>query len=429
MKTDKEMDLLLREALAPREEPDQALQEHLLGEWDRLTRKEYSAKASESLSQEKGGKVIAMKKRKAATMVAAAAACVLAVSVTAAAAVKYLSREEIVQEMNDKSAEDAFESGEVLEINQTKEAGDYRFRLYAVATKEQLAESGLWEESGIGADTGGTYAVISVERLDGTPMPATSSDEYGNLSFFMSPLIQGLSPWQYNIASMGGAYGDMVKDGMLYRIISCDDIAVFADRELYLCITDTIFYETAAFDYQEDGTITRNEGYDGINVLFELPIDRSRADEKKAAAYLEGLEQEWNSDSGEESIQEKSPEDSQYNTMMAKILSAEQEKGADISDISEIPAKTLLGYCRLDEASVQTLSVKDGMAEYSYNGGNTSFNVEWLFGREDLVTETLLGASEEGEEVRLRVFEKEADGTVKAMEYVMTEETIAANIP
>ena len=27
MKTDKEMDLLLREALAPREEPDQALQE------------------------------------------------------------------------------------------------------------------------------------------------------------------------------------------------------------------------------------------------------------------------------------------------------------------------------------------------------------------------------------------------------------------
>ena len=38
MKTDKEMDLLLREALAPRQEPDQALQNSMSEEWDILNR-------------------------------------------------------------------------------------------------------------------------------------------------------------------------------------------------------------------------------------------------------------------------------------------------------------------------------------------------------------------------------------------------------
>jgi hypothetical protein len=429
MKTDKEMDLLLREALAPRQEPDQALQKRLLDEWDRLNREGYPAKASESLSQEEGRKVIAMKKRKVVSMVAAAAICVLTVSVTTAAAVKYLSREEIVEEMNDKSAKDAFESGEVLEVNQTQEAGDYRFRLYAVATKEQLEENGLWNEES-GAETGGTYAVISVERLDGTPMPATSSDEYGELSFFMSPLIQGLTPWQYNIASMGGGYGDMVRDGKLYRIISCDDIALFADRQLYLCITQSTFYETNAFSYQEDGTIIRNEEYEGINVLFKLPIDPSRADEQKAAAYLEKLEQEWggDSDDSEEGIQENASKDSKYNKMMEQILLAEQGKGADISDSSEISDETLLGYCTLEEDSVQTLSVKDGMANYSYGGSDTSFNVEWIFKRKDLVVETMISASEDSEEILLKAFKKEADGTIKGMTYKMTDESIAANI-
>lgn len=143
-----------------------------------------------------------MKKRKLASMAAVAAVCILAVSTTAVAAVKYLSKDEIVSQIGYGGAGEAISGDETLEINDTLEAGDYRFKLYAAATKEELAGSGL--EDGLSKE-GGTYVILAVERLDGTPMPDTSSDEYGNIEFFVSPLIQGLEPWQYNMASMGEA--------------------------------------------------------------------------------------------------------------------------------------------------------------------------------------------------------------------------------
>ena len=49
-----------------------------------------------------------MKKRRMASIAAMAVVCTLAVSTTAVAAIKYLSRDEIVSEIGNKGAEDAF---------------------------------------------------------------------------------------------------------------------------------------------------------------------------------------------------------------------------------------------------------------------------------------------------------------------------------
>ena len=156
-----------------------------------------------------------------------------------------------------------------------------------------IASGEIWVQSSISqqiTDLQGMYAVVAIERLDGTPMPAVSDERYGELNLFISPLITGLKPWQYNIASMNGGYTDIVEDGILYRLISCDDIALFADRELYLCISDTTFYDTNAYQYDESsGKVSRNTEYDGINLLFSLPIDISKADHTAAEAYLEKL--------------------------------------------------------------------------------------------------------------------------------------------
>ncbi len=104
---------------------------------------------------------------------------------------------------------------------------------------------------------------------------------------------------------MGGSYTEKIKDGILYRIIKCDDIALFADRQIYLSILDNTFYQKDAYHYNEvDGTISRDESYDGINLLFELPIDKSRADKEKAAQYLRELEKSWEQEETEKTISE-----------------------------------------------------------------------------------------------------------------------------
>ncbi len=438
MKTEREIDKLMQEALAPETEPDKALNENLLHMWDG----QYSDNASENGCNDMDTDLISdrvdmvqkqkkelatkkhfisrkermseMKNKRKVSIAAAAAICVLAVSTTVAVAatVRYLSREEIIQEVKDPDAENAFKNGTTLDINQTVEAGDYRFQIYSIATKEKLTENGL--DEGL---EGGTYAIVSVERIDGTSM----LDDYNEKTFFVSPLIQGLEPWSYNIASMGGSYTEKIKDGILYRIIKCDDIALFADRQIYLSILDDTFYQKDAYHYNEvDGTISREESYDGINLLFELPIDKSRADEEKAAQYLRELEKSW-----EKEIVETGSE------LLDNIIRQERAKGSDAICIEEIPVEVLISYAKLDEDSVKVLTPRDdGMIEYTYyrkdesGGSDMRALAEFLDRFPDGTGTILIGINfgeNSAEEVIFRVFTRDADGIIKGMEYIIKE--------
>lgn len=415
MKKDNKIDLLMQEALTSDIAPDKRLNERIIREWDRCN--------SDALADNPrfGKGVYDMKKRKMASVAAMAAVCILAISTTAVAAVKYLSRDEIVSEVGNEDAEEALEGGEVLELNETLEAGGYRFKLYAAATREGLIESGL--EDTVSAE-GGTYVVLSIERTDGTPMPETSSDEYGELHFFVSPLIQGLEPWRYNLASMGGAYSTTVKNGVLYRIIECDDIALFADRQIYLCITDTDFYPVEAYDYHEtNGTITRKEGYQGINLLMNLPIDSGRADEAAALAYLRELETSWEAQP-EEPVVGANGIVSTDNPKLDEIILKEREKDAGITSLDDIPIENLLSYAVLEEDFVKKVTVgEDGIVEYSYcyADGSSSSGVgfvseDFLNGKTDM---TLLGYGYSERDAEFQVCRRDADGTVWFMVYVI----------
>ncbi len=58
-------------------------------------------------------------------------------------------------------------------------------------------------------------------------------------SILILPLIDGLKPWEYNIYTMHGIYGAQITDGVLYRIIEFDSIGCFADRNVYMAVTDS----------------------------------------------------------------------------------------------------------------------------------------------------------------------------------------------
>lgn len=274
-KTDK-MDALLKSCLHIEQEPDEALHQKVMQNW-----------------KEKTG----MKKRNYYKAAAAAAAVVLASTITVGAAMRFFTPKEAALELSGVEAAELFESDDAVYINETQEGKQYNYTLLGITEGANILQL---DTEGERLDKDAFYAVVAVSNKDGSNLSLNDFWDSEN-GHFISPLIQGLEPWRYNIASMNGGYSEMEKNGVVYRMINCDKIGYFADRSLYLCISDTNFYETDAYDYDEQsGLITRNEDYEGTNLLFDLPIKSDRANAEKAEEYLKELEKEWNSDTEEE---------------------------------------------------------------------------------------------------------------------------------
>ena len=274
-KREKRLDEIMKLALTSDAEPDPELNRRIIRQW-----KEHPD----------------MKKQIAKRVYVAAAACAaMLVTVSAGAAVRYLTLDDVIEETwtDKEELAETFAGENAMLIGETQEAGGYRATLLGIAPGKNLMDQGIENLT-----VGSMYAVVAIENADGTPLPDTSEYSADTPDFFVSPLIQGLTPWKYNAAWFGGGYSQFTNQGVFYRIMDCDNILMFADRELYLCVSDTMFYDKAAYNYEEiTGKISRNEDYVGMNVLFDIPVDSSMADPEAAAAYLAQME-EWDSGNG-----------------------------------------------------------------------------------------------------------------------------------
>lgn len=266
---DADWERLLKQSLASTAEPEDKLNESLIHQLKERSQMKHK-----------------YRKRLSAGLLAAV--LLLALSVSAYAAAQLFNAKQIVDHLGDKLLADAFESKDAIQINQSKTSGDYRFTLHGLVSGAGLSEFPHSAEE-IYPDR--TYVVVSIARQDGKPMPDTRDPEYGKEPFFISPLIKGLEPWRINIASMSGAYSETVIDGVMYRLLECDQVEIFADRGVYLAISSgKTFYSTEAFRYDEiTGEIQPKEDYPGSAVLFDLPLDAAKADPVKAEAYVEAV--------------------------------------------------------------------------------------------------------------------------------------------
>lgn len=266
---EKELDELLKHALSPKDEPDFWLNQRILNQ----------AKEQRTM--------IRRKKRIAAVATFATVLLLCFGSVTAYAAWKYRSASDIAENVQDIKLAEAFSSEQAVSINETQCYGGYRVTLLGMISGESLSEYSGYSENTVAERT---YAVIAIENADGTPMPDTSEEAYLDLNFCASPLIGGYNPILYNIGSMSGSYVDMTEDGILYRLLECDNVEIFADHKLYVCVSDGRYYNVQAYYHDEStGQIFRNETYQGLNALFDLPMDASKANPEKAAEYIESL--------------------------------------------------------------------------------------------------------------------------------------------
>lgn len=384
----KQIDELLKQALSPVEQPGSCLNERTL---ERV-------KEMEHMKAKKG-------KAGRLPMAAAIAAAVFVLgSGSVYAAWRYLTPAQVAQENEMSKLAKAFESDDAVMINEKQTAGGYTVSLLGVASGKNLSE--YVEEGDVKDDK--TYVVAAIEKEDGSPMPDTDSEAYGEETFFMSPLIKGMDPNMHNAVTMGGGYAEFVQDGILYRLVECDNVEIFADKGLYFSVNEGAFYDQQAYGYDEaTGEITRNEAYDGLNALFVLPIDASKGDPEAAKAYLE----EW-----EKSMERDEAED-------------EAEIPADIEEfmnrLYENPENLEL-YADRIESTVQVLTPdKEGYVAFSYEledgtAGEGEYSVGELFPDKKAGTIRISGWSggETLDSMVIDVFTLNEDGTVTYAVYV-----------
>lgn len=265
MKHNKELDQILQEALSPDKEPSEWLNQKIL------------RRAKETNNMDKK-----LKRR-----VVPAAAIVTAITVSlgsvgAFAAWKYLSPDKVAEEMKENSLMEAFKGEDSININESQTFGDLTITLLGVTSGKNLSQKESFSFDGL--DESKTYVVTALENADGTPIEVEKP-----LEVSVYPLVKGLKPWQFDAFIGGAAAASMIENGIEYRITQCDTVEIFADRGLYISVMDGIPCADAYQYNEETGEITRNVSYKGINALFNLPIDKSKADPEAAQKRLKEM--------------------------------------------------------------------------------------------------------------------------------------------
>lgn len=392
MKHETDMDQLLRQALSPEKEPDYWLNQRILRK----------AKETEEMSR---------KYNKRIPVTALAAVLVLSVgSATAVAAWKYLTPDKVAEVVEDQSLAAAFQSKDAIAINESQEYGDYKITLLGVVSGKNLSQYVSKDDAGNIRDDR-TYVVTAIENADGTPRPATRDDDYGKDPFFVSPLIKGQDPSQFNIITMGGGYMEIVQDGIQYRIAESDNVEIFADQTLYLCVNSGTFYDRNAYQFDEKtGEITRNESYEGVNALFRLPLDESKADQEAAKAYIQELKEGLQEDQAEsEKGQEKNAaEEADFISQAAEEI--EEWKEADFEKNAVL----------LEELTQTLTPDADDCISYAYDIGENGQSYEATVSLKGMFEEDQVGMSKQRnimggstqDEVYIETFTQNEDGTV-----------------
>lgn len=390
----KDIDELLQTALTPTDEPDGKLNDRIL-----------------RIVKERGkmtGKTKSYRRRIPAAAIAAACILVLC-SGTALAVYKYLSPTEVAEEVENDALHKAFLSEDAILVNESQESGGYRVTLLGSVAGRNISDFMVQNDRGEVEDNK-IYTVVAIEHADGTPMPDTSSDEYGKQSFYASHYVRGLNPGQYSLMSMGGGYTEFVKEGIQYRLLEMDNIEMFADKGIYVGVSSGTFYDADAYKYDEStGEMSPNAGYAGVNALFTLPVDTAKADPVAAEAYLKELEDFWN-DPGEP--MEKDVTDLAVDEFM-EMLTPE-----NIDEYAE-PIESTRQTCTVDEY---------GNAMYSYEltddegaaAGSGGASVESLFpdGKAGMCRKFDYGYSELGlADLLIDVYILNEDGTITFVLY------------
>ena len=361
MEKNEQLEQLLKYALSSTVEPSEALNQSI----------------KDKIKENKTMKPI--RKKMAVSLLAAAITLVMSLSVFAAW--KLLSPKEVAENLGDKTLANAFNSQNAIEINESTTSGDFTFTLLGITSGENLSD---FKSSAQDIHPERTYAVVSISRKDGSPMPKTSDENYGQTSFIASPLIKGQKPWQVNIFTMNGGYSECVVDGIMYRMIECDNIEMFADRGVYLYVGTGSFINNKTVSYNEEtGEISTNANNKESNALFSLPLDIKKADHEKAEKYLKEL-------------LDPVPEST---TATEPVINWDKEFANGIV---------------IPESTKEVTYDEEGLACYEFNGDKLKVSLDGLFNEGEIGIWKIVSIGGDGKDQIAIQLSKNENGIVKA---------------
>lgn len=205
-----------------------------------------------------------------------AAAMIAAISLTAFAAYYLLTPKDVATHLERYELAEVFSKNDTTFNIPAQTSGDYTIELLGMTSGKNLdnvVEADVDKEL--------TYIVGAISKTDGTAIT-----DYSNL--MITPLVQGYKPWQINIFTLGsGGKSTFIYEGVEYFLVECSSIEIFADKQVYIAVYEGGAPSTTEFDVADNGAISFKESYTGTKALFEIPLDKAKANPDAVKALLE----------------------------------------------------------------------------------------------------------------------------------------------
>lgn len=306
------------------------------------------------------------KTRRFTKAAAIAAMCIVLASAGGVyAAVKWLTPKQVAIHFEEKQLAEQF--GNQKNDVQMIESGDYKIAYLGTTTKDKIKNEKIKSDKDISDKN--TYVVAAIAKKDGSKMTE-------NQSIMISPLIGGTKPWQCNVYSMHGGRASEIIDGVLYCLVQCDNVEIFANHNTYLAVSTDQVFSSEAYDFDlKAGTISPKKNFKGLNCLFDMKLDPTKADEEAVKEYFKNQEAEV---SGENEKKQKTLEEYLKNATYVegseKELIVEEAQGTIMEDGVEKPLK----YKRLKyEGEFNGESFVNAVDETGLKEGNKKFQVSY----------------------------------------------------
>lgn len=226
-------------------------------------------------------------KKKIAVLIAA---CLTLLTVSVSAAVIMLSPSQVSNENGHAELAEAFESEDAIVINETVESGDLAITLMGLVSGENLKDYTNYDPP---VEEARTYAVLALRSLDGSPL---TNQNYDFSRYTMTPLVAGFSPAGVNDWTLSGMASGFAKDGIYYYLLDTQSLEMFADHTVYIAFYEGGVPNNTIFYVNDNGSIQFCDDFTGVQALFTIPLDPSKADPAAVEKFLAENTMGWTND-------------------------------------------------------------------------------------------------------------------------------------
>ncbi|MBE6772471.1 MAG: hypothetical protein E7547_10070 [Ruminococcaceae bacterium] len=209
--------------------------------------------------------------KKSVKILIAAVFVIVVLSVSAFAVSNLLSARDVAQKLGENYAADSFE-------HQSYSAETVTDKGYSVSFLG-VVKGERFQSKGIKSDC--SYFVVSVASADGSALSLINGNPLG-----MSVIIEGYPAWKINTWSLNTNASGIEENGILYYLYECENLEIFADRNVYLAVYEGFIPNLDIIDMKDSGEFVFVETYRGFKAMFRLPLDPSKANPEAAKEIL-----------------------------------------------------------------------------------------------------------------------------------------------